>query len=275
MATLVTGFLLPHDPLMGSMPDAPPEDKRASCMNAFKTISQRLAALEIDTVVLVGDDHYTINGPTCVPMAMIGIGDVDGPFEPWLGIPKRIIENNEPLAGHIMTQGLERGVDWAVSKSLTLDHSCMIPFHFSIAPLEKVRTVPIYINSGIEPLIPNRRAYEIGCIVGDAVRSWPGSERVAILGTGGISHWPGMKEMGQVNEAWDRKVIDLAVRGDVQSLIEMKDEDILAAGGNGGLEIKNWMFAMGACGPCRGELIAYEAVPEWVAGCGYLQLHLN
>src|SRR5213595_2686681 len=111
MANIVSGFLVSHDPLIGALPDAPPFEKRDRCMAAFASVTQRLQQLEIDTVVLVFDDHYTINGPTCIPMAMIGIGDVDGPMEPWLNIPKRPIENNEMLATHIMSYGLEKGVD--------------------------------------------------------------------------------------------------------------------------------------------------------------------
>ncbi len=274
MADIVACFLVPHDPLMASEPDAPPREKRDACMNAFAEVTARLRKAQVDTVVLVGDDHYTINGPTCVPTVMIGIGDVDGPVEPWLGIPKRAIRNNERLAQHIMAYGFEHGVDWAVSKYLTLDHSCMVPYHFAISPLEEVRTVPIYINSGIAPLIPSRRARELGSLIGDAIRSSSESERVAIIGTGGISHWPGMKHMGRVNEEWDRMVIGLAAAGDIDALIRLSDSEILEEGGNGGLEIKNWILTMAACGNVSGELIAYEAIPEWVAGCGYMELHL-
>lgn len=275
MAELVSGFIVPHDPLMASMPDAPPPDKRKRCMDAFATVTRRLASLKVDTVVLIGDDHYTINGPTCIPTAMIAVGDIQGPMEPWLGIPRRQINNNEPLALHIMQHGLSHGVDWAVSKSITLDHSCMVPFHFVVSPLPDVRTIPVYLNSGIEPVIASQRAWDIGQNLGAAIRSWPGPERVAVVGTGGISHWPGMKQMGWVNEAWDHEIMEFTLKGNAAALLAIPDAEILEKGGNGGLEIKNWMCAMAACGPYTGELIAYEAVPEWVAGCGFMQLHLN
>lgn len=274
MAEIVACFLVPHDPLMASEPSAPPKAKRDSCMNAFAEVTDRLRNAQVDTVVLIGDDHYTINGPTCIPTVMIGIGDVEGPMEPWLGIPKRPIANNEDLAEHIMDYGFAHGVDWGVSKHLTLDHSCMVPFHFALSPLEDIKTIPIYINSGIAPFIPSIRAKALGHIIGDAIRSSSGSERVAIIGTGGISHWPGMADMGRVNEEWDRRVMELTAANQIDELVEMSDGEILAEGGNGGLEIKNWILAMAACGEVKGELIAYEAVPEWVAGCGYMELHL-
>lgn len=274
MANIVAGFLVPHDPLMGAFPDAPALEQRNRCVEAFDSVARRLIELEVDTAVLICDDHYTINGPTSIPMAMIAVGDVEGPMESWLNISKRTIENNEMLATHIFSYGLEKGVDWTVSKSLTTDHAFMIPYHFCVSKVPAIRTIPIYLNSGVEPFIPSRRAHDIGRTVGDAIRNWAGNERVAIIGTGGVSHWPGMKEMGRVNEAWDRHVLNFTLKGDVHSLIAMPDEDILEHGGNGGIEIKNWIAAMGACGPIKGELIAYEAVPEWIAGCAFAELHL-
>lgn len=274
MAEIVAGFMLPHDPLIASIPDAPPVEKREACMGAFNTIVKRIRELEVDTVIVIGDDHYTMNSPACIPQCLIGIGDIEGPWEEWLGIPRAVILNNEPLAHHIMQTGFDRGVDWSVAKTLMVDHSTIIPIHYAVRPAGNVRTIPVYLNSGLEPLISSARAYRIGQVIGEAIASWEGSERVAIYGTGGISHWPGMAEMGKVNVEWDRKIISLVERGDADALIALGDGEILRDGGNGGLEIKNWICAMGALGSTRGELIAYEAVPEWVCGCGYLEMKL-
>jgi protocatechuate 4,5-dioxygenase beta chain len=274
MAQIVAGFMLPHDPLIAAIPDAPPLDQRRACMSAFDTIVARIQELQVDTVILIADDHYTMNGPACIPQCLIGIGDVEGPWEDWLNIPKRKIENNEPLAHHIMQTGFARGVDWAVAKAMTVDHSTVIPHHYAVRPAAGVKTIPVYLNSGLEPLISSRRAYQIGKVIGEAVATWSGNERVAIYGTGGISHWPGMAQMGQVNADWDRKIISHVEQGDVEALIALSDADIVRDGGNGGLEIKNWICALGALGAVRGELIAYEAIPEWVCGCGFLEMQL-
>lgn len=272
MAQIVAGFMLPHDPLIAAIPDAPSVAQRETCMQAFATIVDRLRALEVDTAIVIGDDHYTITSPSCIPQCMIGIGDIEGPIEEWLGIPRAQVPNNEPLAHHIMQTGFDLGVDWAVSKSLVLDHSATIPVHYVVRPAGNVRTIPIYLNSGFEPLISSKRAYQIGQTISQAISSWPGGERVAILGTGGISHWPGMAQMGEVNVEWDKKIISFVEQGDVQSLVALSDEEILRDGGNGGLEIKNWICAMGALEDWRGELIAYEAIHEWVCGCGFLEM---
>ena len=128
------------------------------------------------------------------------------------------------------------------------------------------------VNSGVEPLISNKRCFEIGRSMREAVLCWPGGERVAILGTGGISHWVGMKEMGRVNVEWDRMIMDAVTNGDAETLIALDDDEIIRESGNGGLEIKNWMVALGFIDKFRGETIEYQPIPEWVTGCGFMEL---
>lgn len=272
MAQIVAGFMLPHDPLIAAIPDAAPADKKKSCMDAFQTIVDRVKALDVDTVIVIGDDHYTMHSPACIPSCLIGIGDIEGPWEHWLNIPREPIANNEALATHIMRYGHANGVDWAVSKSLLIDHSTMVPIQYAVKPNPNLKAIPVYLNSGLEPLIHSKRAYQIGQSIAEAVATWEGNERVAVFGTGGISHWPGMAQMGQVNEEWDRKIMSWVESGDVDSLIALSDEEILRDGGNGGLEIKNWICAMGILQGWKGEMIAYEAIPEWVCGCGFLEM---
>jgi protocatechuate 4,5-dioxygenase beta chain len=272
MADLVAGFIVPHVPLMSSQPEAAPAEKRKIVADGFAAISRRLEELQIDTVVVIGDDHYTIFPPRCLPRCLIGIGEIDGPVEPWLGIQRSSIPCNESLAQHIMQYGFDHGVDWAVSKSLTLDHSVVIPYHYGVRPAGELNLVPIYLSVAVEPLISSTRARQIGAITGDAIRSSKDNSRVAILGTGGVSHWVGMAKMGHVNREWDQKILDIASTGDIDALIALQDDDVIRDAGNGALEIKNWIFAMAAMGDVKAEVTAYTDVPEWVAGFGFAEL---
>ncbi|MEI8299972.1 MAG: protocatechuate 3,4-dioxygenase, partial [Pseudomonadota bacterium] len=111
MATLVGGFLVPHVPLIAANPDAAPPEKRRVVLGAFATMTRRLRELQVDTVVIVGDDHYTLFGPQCLPRCLIGVGEVDGPVEPWLNIPRRSIPNDTRLADHILNVGMTHDVD--------------------------------------------------------------------------------------------------------------------------------------------------------------------
>jgi protocatechuate 4,5-dioxygenase beta chain len=272
MAELVTGFLLPHVPLIKTNSKAPSLLQRQKVFAAFATIAQALRERRIDTVVVIGSDHCSLFGSDCLPPYLIATGDVEGPIESWLGMSRRQIPVHPPLAKHILTSGFAAGIDWSCSTSMVADHAIMVPHHFTIEPNPGMRTIPIYLNSGVSPTVPMPRAAAVGAAIGDAIRSWPGSERVAILGTGGISHWVGMAQMGQINESWDRQIIAWLQQGDLAPLLALSDAVIVANSGNGGLEVKNFVCAMNAMPNSGARLIAYEPVKEWIAGCGFLEI---
>ena len=273
MAEIVGGFLLPHAPMYLSLNHKVDTAKKKACDAAFAETVGRIKALDVDTIVLIGDDHYTLFGPGCIPSALIGIGDVRGPVEPWLGVEQSRISGNEPLANHIMHYGHSNGVDWAVAKELTVDHSIYVPWHFAIKPLSRVNTVPVYLNSGIEPLIQSRRCYEIGQLIAAAVACWKGNERVAVIGSGGGAHWPGLGKMDELNREWDLELITHVEQGDVNALITMTDQEVREVGGNGGWELKNWICMMGAVGDnARGETFCYQDANELLSAFVYLQM---
>jgi protocatechuate 4,5-dioxygenase beta chain len=279
MAKVVGGFLVPHDPVMFVAPEAPQQAIRERMWKAFDTCAARLAELRPTSVVIVGADHYMLFGTHCLPSFLIGTGDVDGPLDALPGLKRGVIPDSAPLAQHIAEHGLENGFDWAVARALTVDHSVGIPNQLIVQPLRdagvQVGTIPVYIAAGVDPYIRLTRAVALGQAIRAAVEAWPGDERVAVIGSGGISHWVGTADMGRVNEAFDREILDYATRCDTDSIARLSDDYILENGGNGGMEIRNWACAMGALSGARGEVIDYAPVPEWVTGLGFVQLHLQ
>lgn len=277
MGQIVGGFLVPHDPVMFVAPEAPSQSIRERMWGAFEQCAERLAALEPTSVIIIGADHYMLFGTTCLPSYLIGTGDVDGPLDAMPGLKRSVIPNHEALATHIASDGHARGFDWAVARALTVDHAIAIPNQLIVEPLRKagrqVGTIPVYLAAGADPYIRIGRAIEVGRQIREAVESFHANERVAIIGSGGISHWVGTAEMGRVNESFDQEILDYTSRGDLAALAALTDDYILANGGNGGMEIRNWACAMSSLGAARGEILAYAAVPEWVTGLGFVQLH--
>ncbi|WP_321390634.1 hypothetical protein [Emcibacter sp.] len=274
MAEIVGGFLMPHNPMLTVAPQAADPAQSKTIFDSFEKISNRVKELEADTAIVIGDDHYTNFGPHCFPACLIATGDVDGPVEPFLNIERAPIENNEALANHILKTGYDEGIDWSFAKSLTVDHSIAIPHHLAVKTVPGLRTIPIYLNAAVAPIIPSRRAYQIGESIKRAVESWSGNERVVVYGTGGISHWVGSVGMGRINPEFDHRILDMFTNGDIEGLIALDDETILNEGGDGCLEIKNWICAMGAFPGATTETISYEAVPQWITGMGFAEVKL-
>jgi len=277
MGKIVGAFLVPHAPVMYVAPEAPPQAQRDAVRNAFETCAQRLKALDPTTVIIIGSDHYMLFGTHCLPSYLIGTGDVDGPIDQLPGLKRTVLQNNEALATHIAERGREDGFDWAVGRSLTVDHAISIPQHLIVEPLRAagmdIKTIPVYLACGVDPYIKLKRAAELGAQIRRAVESFPADERVAVIGSGGISHWVGSAQMGRVNQDFDREVIDFALSGKLEGLCGLSDAYILENGGEGGMEVRTFACAMGAVPGARGELLGYEAVPQWVTGLGFVQLH--
>lgn len=273
MAQIVGGFCVPHDPAATAFPEIGDRKKVNAVLEGFAHVARRITALKADTAIVVGDDHYALFGPHCLPNFLIAIGDIDGPEEPWLRINRYSIENNVPLAEHIMNYGFDHGFDWCVAKSLTLDHGTMVPVHLAVTPAKGVRTIPIYTAAGVAPLLRTRRAVQLGRMIRDAVEAFPGNDRVVVMGTGGLSHWVGMAEMGKVNERFDQEVLGYVLNGDPEGLAALSDKYVFEQGGNGAFEIRNWIVALAAMpGKVRGEMICYEPIPEWITGLGLTEL---
>jgi len=274
MGAVVGGFLLPHEPGLFIKPPEVRDDSERRVHAAYDRIRARIGELKATTVVIVGADHYVLFGPECLPAFLIGVGDVSGPYEKFPGMATGAIADNRALAGHILQHGRDNGFDWAAAKSLRVDHSIGAPARLCALPNDSVAgIVPVYLASGVAPFISLRRAHQVGGAIRAAVEAADDDERVVIIGSGGISHWVGLAEMGRVNPEFDRKILDCVVAGDAEGMLGLTDAEILRQAGNGGMEIRNFACAMGALPGGRGEIIAYEHGPNYVAGLGFAEIH--
>lgn len=277
MAEIVGGFLVPHDPVMFVARDAAPADQAEKVWGAYERCAERLATSGATTVLIVGNDHYMLFGTTCLPKYCIATGHVEGPLDQLPGLKKEQIANNEALATAVAEHGSASGFDWAVARSFTTDHSFSIPYQLIVkraAELSgrEIKAIPVYLASAVDPFITTHRARELGEQIRAAVQAFDGDDKVAFIGSGGISHWVGTKESGKVNEEFDRRIIDLCCSMDMDGLAALGDEEILAQGGNGAMEIRNFLCAMAAAGASRGELVEYQPVPAWVTGLGLIEM---
>ncbi|MCZ4316886.1 hypothetical protein O4H66_26080 [Comamonadaceae bacterium G21597-S1] len=273
MAMIVGGFIMPHEPGVFLAPQERWSVETTRLRSHYDAIGARIGELGATTVIVIGADHYVLFGPGCLPSYLIGIGEVSGPYERFPGIEQGDIPNNPVLAHHIVRSGHALGFDWAVAKTLRVDHSIGIPARLCALPNPSVRAVvPVYLASGVEPLLPMARCYQLGRQIRDAVQTWDADERVVVIGSGGISHWVGLAQMGQVNATFDKWVIDCFVSGDAAALIGRSDAEVLAQGGNGAWEIRSFVCLMGAMPGCTGRLLAYESDPQWVTGMGFAEL---
>ncbi|MBT8446861.1 MAG: extradiol ring-cleavage dioxygenase, partial [Gammaproteobacteria bacterium] len=92
-------------------------------------------------------------------------------------------------------------------------------------------------------------------------------ERIALIGTGGISHWPATPDSGKINVDWDRDFLDRWTRNDRDALLSYTDAETHKDAGQGGFEIRTFIAVSGATEGCRAEVWCYKPIPIFAVGC--------
>jgi hypothetical protein len=187
-------------------------------------------------------------------------------------IPPRKVPGAPEWGLALLESGLAAGFDFAYSHEIESWDELAVPLYF-LTPDGTIPVSPVYTNCGAPPLPTPRRCHEMGAFVGAFIRSRPTTERVALLATGGISHWVGTPETGRINPEFDHRVLDHIARADAEALSRLTEAQIERDGGNGGQEIRNWLALLGAVPGWKGEVLAYEPVPEWITGCATVWVH--
>jgi hypothetical protein len=251
MAEIVLAYCSSHAPMMSAARDAAPPDQADRFFGALESIRTEAQGRGVQACVVFSNEHFTNFFLENFPQNCIGVGERNwGPTEAWLPIDKVWIPGQPALADHIARHTLKSGFDPAFSHLLELDHGVMTVYH------------------ELDPTM--RRAYEFGKAVGDAIRSFEGPERVAVVGAGGLSHWIGTPRVGDIEEDFDRWFLDRLEQGRIEELLDLPDEEIELAG-NGAHEIRSWLAVAGAAAPGEARTLAYEPVYPWITGMAVTQ----
>ncbi len=232
-------------------------------------VRRALEAAKPDVIVLICNEHFVNFYLNNMPAICVGTGQSHfGPVEPegWLGIPKRRIPGHPALAGALVREALSSGFDLSFAEELALDHGSMVPLYL-VDPETRIPVVPIIVNNVAEPMPLPGRIYQLGTLLRRVVAGRPKGESVAILGTGGLSHWVGTPEQGRIHVGFDESFLELAAQGKGSELARWSPEEI-GKGGNGAHEVRNWIGVMGAFPEVKAEVVAYEPVVQWATGCG-------
>ncbi len=265
--SLVYAGVLSHGPGMtGRAHLVENTSKRDELYSALEVQRQDILACGADTLIVVAAEHFANFFMDNMPAFCVGVGDKHiGPIEDpdWLGIARTEIPGNPELAQRL-TREIMQSVDVAYAEEWRCDHGIMVPLHF-LTPDYDIPVIPMNINCQGPPLTPLHRAWAFGEAIRRACDSVP--EKIALVGTGGISHWPATPDSGKINEAWDRDFLDKLMRQDKAGLLAYTDEETLRDGGQGGFEIRTYIAAAAAA-QGQGELQFYTAeLPIFAVGC--------
>lgn len=268
--SLVGAFAASHAPGITGRPSLPPASESEPIFSAYDDLRSRLEAARPDVLIVVSPEHWANFFLNNMPSFCIGIADeFSGPTdEKFVNISRRSVRGDARLA-RALAEGIAKDVDLSTSEEMAFDHGVMLPLHLLRTELP---VIPIIVNCLAGMPAPLHRCHALGVAIRRTVDAWP--ERVALLATGGLSHWPAMPESGQIGIEFDRRFLDAFLSGRIERFLSYPKAKLEAEAGPGGHEIRTWIAIAGAVGNARGELLVYQPVPAWSTGCAVAVLEI-
>jgi aromatic ring-opening dioxygenase LigB subunit len=221
---------------------------------AFAVLRNDFELAKPDVLIVVANDQFVNFFWNNIPTFFVTLADeVRGRFTRY----DFIYRNHKDLGRAIVRAGMEDGIDFSFGEKIELQHTQNVPLYF-LLPEPTIPILPIYVNTWVDPAPTPRRCYQVGELIRRVATK--ARERVAILATGGLSHFPGSPRIGEIDSQFDHQLLEIMRAGKGRTLTEYSVEELLKAGDS---EFLNWMVALGAIGEAKATYTSY--MPDFVA----------
>jgi protocatechuate 4,5-dioxygenase beta chain len=253
MAKIIGGIGTSHVPTIGIAFDKGRQDDPdwKPLFKGYEPVAKWLAERRPDVLFFCFNDHATTFFFDHYPTFALGVSEEYRIADEGLG-PRPIpsLKGHAPLARHIARSLVDDEFDLAIFQDLPLDHGLHSPLTmmWPTKPDWPAKVVPLVVNVLQHPLPTPGRCYKLGIALRKAIESYPEDLKVAVVGTGGLSHQMIGERAGFNNEKWDLEFLELIDR-DPERLARMPLEDYMRLGGNEGAEVIMWLIMRGALAP--------------------------
>jgi hypothetical protein len=257
-----------------------------ACRIAIDTMADAFEAAQPDVAVIFGNDQRELFLEDITPALTVFDGEViwnepateaqAAKMAPgihaaeWGHNPHVYTEypGHPELATRILKQGVADGFDLARSSKLPenpghwnsgIGHA----FGFIYRQIMRdtvIPNVPVIANTFFPPNQPTaRRCFDFGRSVARAIGAWDSDARVAVFGSGGMSHFV-------IDEELDHKIFKALADRDAETLVNIGEEWFQA----GTSELKNWIAAAGCLfeTSLSGDVVDYVPCYRSEAGTG-------
>lgn len=255
-----------HAPALLACPEIDPPDAAARLSAGYARLAQDIAAAAPDLMIVITDCHLqSFSTGTFVvgtgerhtgSMAVFDRPDLDLSLE---GMPAYAYA----IADCLRAEGVE--VTEAVR--IDLDHGLIVPLR-QLLPRPGIPVIPIVTQ-------PARAFSPFGArSFGEVLRYVVEArdERIAVLATGGLSHWLDPRKAGSIDVEFDNYVLQMLRDGRALELGNLDPYTLLRHGHH---EFLNWLVMLGVIGPgVRGEVYAYEPMTDSGGGWAVVNMLL-
>ena len=250
MATIVGGIATSHTPTIGFALDTNKQNDPvwAPIFKGYAPVQQWLHDKAPDVLFYIFNDHMTSFFIDHYSHFALGVGD-HFPVADEGGGPRNLppLKGHPALAQHIATGLVADEFDLSFFQNKGLDHGCFSPLSL-LLPHEKewpMQVIPFQVGVLQAPSPSALRCYKLGKALRKAILSYPEDIKVAIAGTGGLSHQVHGERCGFNNTPWDMEFMELLEK-DPESLTKITIAEYAKRGGMEGAEVVMWLIMRGA-----------------------------
>lgn len=250
MATIVGGIGSSHTPTIGFALDTLKQDDPiwAPIFEGYKPVQQWLADKQPDVLFFIFNDHVTSFFFDHYSHFALGVGDSYSVADEGGG-PRKLppIKGHPGLAQHVANGLVADEFDMSYFQAKALDHGCFSPLSllWPHEPTWPGAIVPLQVGVLEFPIPSAKRCFKLGRALRRAIESYPEDLKVAIVGTGGLSHQVHGERAGFNNTPWDLEFLDLLEKEPIR-LTEITIAEYAARGGCEGAEVIMWLIMRGA-----------------------------
>jgi protocatechuate 4,5-dioxygenase beta chain len=252
MAEIVSIIGITHNPFMPRLfkqPNRPPGCDKI--LERIDRMRKKLGEAKPDVLITIGNDHLHQFFMDNMPAFMIGKMEAyDGTFYDEareFGLPKCRLPGDVEVSDAIMEGAFDRGVDFAYSNELTIDHSIVVPMLF-VRPEMDVPIVPVLTNCIAPPMPRPKRFYEVGQAIRRAVDNLSTTKRVGVLVSGHLSleiGGPKQFERRLMDPEFDASAVGWIQNGDIKGAIQNCTPERMLKAGNMTMGYLNFLMMMG------------------------------
>jgi protocatechuate 4,5-dioxygenase, beta chain len=207
-----------------------------------------MAATKPDVCIVIYNDHANAFSLEIIPTFALGLAaEFPVADEGYGPRPVPTVHGHPDLAWHLAEALILDEFDLTLVNEMTVDHGLTVPLSVMFGEPDEwpCPVVPLCVNVVQYPPPTGNRCWRLGQAIRRAVESYPGAERVVIVGTGGMSHQLHGQRAGLINAEFDAAFLDNLVV-DPGKAAAIPHLEYLREAGSEGIELVMWLVMRGA-----------------------------
>jgi protocatechuate 4,5-dioxygenase beta chain len=265
MARIVGGVTTSHVPAIGAAIDMgkTQDDYWKPMFDGYIPSKKWMAETDPDVVVLVYNDHATAFSLELIPTFAIGVAEEFPPAdEGWGPRDVPVVKGHPELAWHLAESLILDEFDMTIVNEMPVDHGLTVPLNLMCGEPEAwpCRVIPIAVNVVQYPPPTGKRCFALGRAIRRAVEAYDEDLKVAVFGTGGMSHQLHGERAGLINREFDTAFLD-DLTANPERLIGLPHIEYVREAGSEGIEMVMWLIMRGALSDGAKEVYRFYHVP--------------